>query len=194
VSRATAAHSTGTLDDTSSCRFLPATGIVSLLGPRILAGPRKVPVERALREGRVVVHASHDGYRAAFGIVHERRLALSGDGLVLSGRDDFIAVATGAGADHGFALRFHLHPTVRPLESGDGRSVTLALPQGETWTFDAGGLPVQIDDSIFFAAPDGARRTQQLVVTGRCRETGAVTWRFRLQPPEPPPADEPPPR
>jgi uncharacterized heparinase superfamily protein len=182
ISRATAAHSTATLDDTSSCRFMPVKGFGALLGPRILSGPRKVPIERGQRDGRIVLQASHDGYRAAFGIVHERRLALATEGGTLVGRDDFIAVAPGTGTDQAFALRFHLHPMVRPAEGGDGRSATLTLPQGETWIFDAGGLPVQIDDSIFFAAPDGARRTQQLVVTGLCRETATVTWRFRLAP------------
>jgi uncharacterized heparinase superfamily protein len=181
VSRATAAHSTATLDDTSSCRFMPSNRVGSLLGPQILSGPRKVTLARDQRPDMTVLQASHDGYAAGFGIVHERRLALASDGTRLVGRDDFIAAsASQSDRDPGFALRFHLHPSVKAEPAADGRSVRLGLPHGEAWIFDAGGLPVHVDDSIFFAAPDGARRTQQLVVAGTCRQTATVNWRFRL--------------
>jgi uncharacterized heparinase superfamily protein len=56
--------------------------------------------------------------------------------------------------------------------------VLLDLPNGRTWTFTAGGLPTVVEESIFFATPDGARASEQIVVSGGFGETPSVSWRF----------------
>src|SRR5215212_8384432 len=83
VSRATAAHSTATVAETSSCRFLAANGgaggrritvwLLRRLGSVVLRGPRMVRLERTESDEGITLSASHDGYRASFGLVHERR-------------------------------------------------------------------------------------------------------------------------
>src|SRR5262249_52977358 len=62
VARATAAHSTVTLNDTSSCRFLTSESLKSLLGAPILAGPTNVQVARQERDGGMMLRLSHNGY------------------------------------------------------------------------------------------------------------------------------------
>ena len=47
--------------------------------------------------------------------------------------------------------------------------------------FEAAGLPVAIEESIFFAGPDGPRRTEQLVIRGHTTEIQAVTWSLALE-------------
>src|SRR5436190_927170 len=79
VARATAAHSTVTFNDTSSCRFLTSESLKNLLGAPILAGPADVQVSRQERDG-VILRLSHDGYLDRFGVVHHRSLRLSADG------------------------------------------------------------------------------------------------------------------
>jgi uncharacterized heparinase superfamily protein len=54
----------------------------------------------------------------------------------------------------------------------------LALPTGQTWIFDGGGLPLAIEDGIFFATPDGARQTKQIVISGGFDTIPVVSWRF----------------
>ncbi|WP_406855390.1 heparinase II/III family protein [Alsobacter sp. KACC 23698] len=183
MARATAAHSTATVNDTSSCRFV-AEDATSFLGSPILSGPREVPMQRVARrepeEPAVGVQASHDGYAPAFGVLHERRLMLDLNGARLAGHDAFPVVNASraqASAD-AFALRFHLHPHVRADRAADGLSVALELPGGTRWRFAAGGLPIALEESIFFAAPDGARRSEQLVVHGGYRATPGVDWAF----------------
>jgi hypothetical protein len=39
-------------------------------------------------------------------------------------------------------------------------------------------MPVSVEESIFFAAPDGARRSEKLVVQGRWRSEPQVAWSF----------------
>src|SRR6516164_7988133 len=60
VARATAAHSTVTFNDSSSCLFLDSTAIRRVFGVPIVDGPRHVTVSRD-NGGRAVLRATHDG-------------------------------------------------------------------------------------------------------------------------------------
>jgi uncharacterized heparinase superfamily protein len=178
AARATAAHSTLVLEETSSCRFAASTQLRSWMGTPILSGPKQVTVERTADAGGEIVVASHDGYAANFGLVHERRLRLSTDGSRLDGEDSLrpLAATTISGGAPSYAVRFHLHPAAQPRPGEDSRVVVLALPSGDTWLFEAGGALISIEDSIFFAAPEGAHRTWQLVVRANLESAMRIAW------------------
>ncbi len=186
IARATAAHSTVTVADTSSCRFVGEGRVGAMLGAPILSGPRIVTMQRELRrepdDPAIGVVTSHDGYRATLGVLHHRRILLETTGRRIAGEDRIEIVSPGrsaAGTD-AFAVRFHLHPLVRPQLEPDGRAARLTLYNGRVWRFDAGGLPVTIEESVFFATPDGARRSEQIVVSSGFRTTNEVLWSFEL--------------
>ena len=184
AARSTAAHSTLTIADTSSCRFVAADGIGAMLGTPVLAGPEHVDVHResvrAPDQPAIGVRASHDGYVAEFGIVHERRLMLEQNGNVLRGEDWLKVTHAGRARDatDAYAIRFHLHPSVKVSRTSDGLGVLILPPSGRGWTFSAGGLPINVEESIFFGAPDGARRCEQIVVSAAYRNTPNVSWSF----------------
>ncbi len=182
IARATAAHSTVTVADTSSCRFASIQGPGAALSTPIIGGPAAVPMQREIQKGPAGpgpgLVATHDGYEAAFGVVHQRRLVLEADGRRLIGEDRLVVTHVGRGTSDAYVLRFHLHPSVRATRTEDGAAVLLDLPNGRTWTFSAGGLPTVIEESIFFAAPDGARASEQIVVSGGFNALPAVSWRF----------------
>ncbi len=95
VARATAAHSTVTFNDASSCQLLESRRLRRLLfGTPIVAGPREVRVTRADTAEGTSLTASHDGYADAFDVIHHRALTLSADGRSLDGEDSFTS-ATG---------------------------------------------------------------------------------------------------
>lgn len=184
VARSTAAHSTLTLSDTSSCRFVSSDGIGALLGCPVLAGPERVAVQR---EGTappeppgVAIRAMHDGYAAEFGLLHERRVALDRDGHALRGEDRLVPArpARSHAAGVSFAIRFHLHPSLRVSRAAGGASVLIVPPSGPGWVFSAGGLPVQVEESVFFATAEGVRGCEQIVVMGDAAETLSVNWAF----------------
>ena len=81
VARQTAAHSTVTFNDRSSCRFLETPSFRRLLsGTPIVAGPRDVRVAREDQPGGIVLRASHDGYADDYDVIHTRALRLLADG------------------------------------------------------------------------------------------------------------------
>jgi len=181
VARGTAAHSTVTVNEAGSCRFLAARWLRHLLGTPIVAGPSEVPVAREDRADGVVLRASHDGYADTFGILHQRTWRLSPDGRSLDGEDVFAPSSgeklPGGGRDE-FAVRFHLHPAVKASRLTDGHGAMLMLPNREVWTLEAYEDPVTLEESVFLAGSEGPRRAVQLVIHGRARNVPRVRWTF----------------
>ena len=194
VARATAAHSTVTFNDKSSCRFLESGSLRKLLfGIPIVSGPHEVSVERG-EHGGEWLRATHDGYGPDCGVIHGRALRLASDGRALDGEDLFSPAhgqALPARADDEFAIRFHLHPAVKASRLADGYGVLLLLPDRELWTFSSYGDTVELEESVFLSGSDGPRRTVQIVIYGHAREKPKVRWSFRHTPPAAPPRPNP---
>ena len=188
VARTTAAHSTVTFNDTSSCRFIEAGPVRRMLyGTPMIAGPRQVAVTREEQGDGTILRVSHDGYGEIFNVIHERLLMLSSDGRRLDGEDSFTPARgelVPADRDQ-FAVRFHLHPSVKANRLSDGHGAMLAMPNREVWTFSAYGDRVEIEESVYLAGPDGPRRTVQLVIYGRARNVPRVRWTFVSQAAQP---------
>jgi uncharacterized heparinase superfamily protein len=181
VARQTAAHSAGVVEDASSCRFVSGGTMTRLCGTPVLSGPGDIRVERSEHGGADVLLASHDGYAARFGIVHQRSWRLSPDGMRIDGEDLFrVAQGEEFSSDQPgrYALRFHLHPSVEPSRGPDGQTVVLKLPDGDDWAFTAPDCAVVIEESVFLAGGTGPRRTEQLVIAGHVREAPRVEWTF----------------
>ena len=181
MARSTAAHSTITLNDTSSCRFLSRSWIGDWLGEAVIAGPTRVEVDRRAEGEATVITARHNGYASRYGIVHERRLSLSNAGDRLEGIDSFTTPSgkpvTKSGKDS-FAIRFHLHPSVRLDRSTDGESISMELPNGERWQFETEGHEIEIEESILFTEARGSSATDQIVIYGRVQQTQSVSWQL----------------
>jgi uncharacterized heparinase superfamily protein len=191
AARSTAAHSTATVGGTSSGRLLTRHGwfldrwiaawLIRRLGPALVRGPRAVPVEREEpTDGNGAQHltASHDGYRA-LRIVHGRRWRLSGRGDRLDGEDTFAGTGKSRAAEPA-TIRFHLAPGVRASRV-EGGAILLVLPNREAWQFTA-NVEAGLEESVFFAASEGLRRTEQIVLATDTAATPQVTWRFERLP------------
>ncbi len=184
--RATAAHSTLTLADTSSAFVLPAGFTRNELGARLIDGPQHVETTRAETAEGILATGQHDGYVPNFGIVHERRLAMSPKGLTLTGLDRLSPVANHKGRGRkkrnacNFTIRFHIHPDVRLSLAQGGGSVILKLPSGEGWRFRCGGGVLSIEESVYLGG-GSVRRTEQLVITGQVKDEDVeCAWLFEL--------------
>ena len=177
AARSTAAHSTLVIGDASSARFA-GQRLRRWFGDQIVAGPKRMEVTRDTREGALRVEVSHDGYARRFNMVHKRRWALAQDGQGLFGRDELKAAKPRREGQRAleFAIRFHLHPSVKAAPDDRGKSVTLTLPSSDIWVFEASGQDVRIEESIFFAVAEGARRTDQIVIPCVFPDRTTIHW------------------
>jgi uncharacterized heparinase superfamily protein len=179
LARATAAHSTATLNDTSSARFSYSSRVSGVLGSPLIGGPRHVPCRRIDDKERQGFVARHDGYAARFGLLHERQLTLTGNGNVLSGRDRFLQVGGGSvRSGHDLVtIRFHVHPDV-VLARDERDRLVLATDDGDCWMFASPGIEPQVEESIYFAGLGGPRRSRQIVLQFRASEVPEVHWQL----------------
>ncbi|WP_223971183.1 heparinase II/III family protein [Bradyrhizobium sp. RD5-C2] len=179
--RSTAAHSTLTYRDTSSCQFVELSAMKRLLrGAPVTSGPSNVESYREAIPGGDVLTASHDGYLSRFGVIHRRVLMIAQDGTRMEGEDSLSPAPGGRikGSEADFALRFHLHPSVKASRLSDARGVMLVLPNRDVWTFEALDDKVDLEDSVFLAGNDGPRRTSQIVIRQDARQAAAIRWSF----------------
>ncbi len=178
--RSTAAHSTATLNDTSSARFTLSPGLVRLLGAPLFNGPHAVLSRRLDSKGVQAFVAQHDGYVPRFGLYHERELSLSAGGEMLEGTDRVFRkggeVARANGRDN-VVVRFHLHPDVSLFENSRNQLV-LASSAGDRWEFSCEELQADVEESLFFAGLGGPRRARQLVFAYKASEHPEIHWRF----------------
>ncbi|WP_409934920.1 heparinase II/III family protein [Novosphingobium sp. 9] len=178
--RATAAHSTLTLDDANSTAVL-INGVIG-------QGVSMVDIDRKTLQAEsggnaTRLEASHNGYAARYGLTHKRILILRDDGSELRGEDLLVPAARkGKRGRIGFAIRFHLGAgvTVAPVEDKQGAS--LQLPDGSLWMFRIGsGVgEVAIEDSLWVDGQGRPQATQQLVIEGMVsRGGGSFGWLFK---------------
>jgi len=173
--RATAAHSTLTVDDTNSAE-LHDDG-------RLGDGPSDVFVEREDQDGATWIDAHHDGYIAPFGLVHRRRIYISADGNDIRGEDVLSRKESRAQSGRSLALRFHLHPDVQSSLVQDGSAVLLRLPSGAGWQMRASGGAIDLNESVYAGDGITRRRTEQIVITAPIRaDNTTVKWALRRIP------------
>jgi len=182
VSRATAAHSTLTVNDASSARLIKRQLLQPPREIYLLANPKTVRSEVSIGDEQVSLRCVHDGYQERYGLLHQRFLHLSNDGDRLDGTDQLLdpryASVSQATADSSFTIRFHLHPRTKVSLLAEDRGAAITLPSGERWQFTAKGAAMEIEESIFLADPIFRRRCLQIVLTGPCYPLPTVEWSF----------------
>lgn len=181
LARSTAAHSTATLNDTSSARFALTQGFAGIIGAPLLSGPRSVQCKRMDSAGIQSFVARHDAYVARFGLYHERELALGAGGELLEGIDRIFRrggeVARADGRDQ-TVVRFHLHPDVALFENKRSELVLATPGNEERWEFSCEELAPEVEESLFFAGLGGPRRSRQIVLAYNASDHPEIHWRF----------------
>lgn len=176
VQRSSAAHSTLIIDDTNSAEILANGGF----GRQ----PATINATRDEAEGSIWLDASHDGYAPLFGLVHRRRLFLDAAGDDLRGEDTLLRTARtprSAQTARGFAVRFHLHPSVQASLVQNGAAALLRLPGGAGWHLRVQGGTLSLAESVYLGHPGETRRSEQVVISGELAgaaadEAAQVKW------------------
>ncbi|MEN9932064.1 MAG: hypothetical protein RIS17_637, partial [Pseudomonadota bacterium] len=172
--RATAAHSTLTIDDANSTAVL--------INGKLGSGVNEVEIDRRVLQleggGATRLEASHDGYAIRYGLLHRRILILRDDGAELRGEDLLVPVGKkGKRGKVGFAIRFHIGPGIELGLAENGRGAGLALPDGSYWQFVAGDGDVTIEESLWADGDGKPYPIQQLVIQGLVsRGGGSFSW------------------
>ena len=170
--RATASHSTLSLEGFSSSRF--GRGTQDILTDRAPF----LGVTQAQDNAGLHVSAAHGGWSVTHGLTHGRVLSLDIAGRRLTGTDlleartpaetRILAPLLAKGAGIPFAVRLHLHPDVDAQLDMGGTAVSMALKSGEIWVFRHDGrCDLSLQSSVYLEKGRlQPRATKQIVLSG----------------------------
>ncbi len=180
--RRTSAHSTLIIAGRDSATFElnDATRLRALIGPEGIAAKR---LEEA---NEIWLDAQHAGYKAAYGLLHRRRIFISGEGDRLTGEDSLVRPVAQAEAEEKkhipFEIRFHLHPTVTAMMGKD--AIRLMLDNGHVWRFRTSHEGARLEKTVYLARGI-VEQPEQIVLSGFADPNGdgsqppnCVRWAF----------------
>lgn len=179
VWRTTNAHSTVTLNETSSCRFEnPDTAGRGISG-QIFTRNLKPEITRQDTSSSATITAAHNGYVREFGIRHQRILTLDTNGERLFAQEWFSGPNKGDmryTTKDKVALRFHLHPDIKASLAANSETCLLETREGEQWRFDCPGFEIELVESIFFATLPAPKSTWQIIVHTKAYDNPEINW------------------
>lgn len=161
--RRTGAHSTLVLAGRDSSSF------VTTEETRLLAamGPEGISAKRLEESDEIWLDAQHGGYKAACGLLHRRRLFMSGDGSRLTGEDSLVRPISQPPSDDNkfinFEIRFHLHPTVTAMMGRD--AIRLICDNGSVWRFKTSHEGTRLERTVYLARGN-VEQPEQIVMAG----------------------------
>ena len=183
--RRTSAHSTLTLGGRDATPFEPFEES-RLLCP---VGPEGVSAKRLEEGDEIWLDAQHGGWKAKYGLIHRRRLFMSGDGRRLTGEDAIVRPVSQALDEDGkfvsFDIRFHLHPSVSAVTDGD--AIRLICKSGPVWRFRTTHPGTRLEVSRYLGR-GLIEEVQQIVMSGQADPNGdgsqppnCIRWGFRRE-------------
>ena len=181
IARSTAAHTTLSINETSSSRFLPEQKYKHLSGVPILSGPKKVKCERKLHQDYSMITAEHDGYLSHLNVRHHREIKLDTTGTMLTGSDQILhgnGTSISQKNRHSFQLRFHLDSNVAAHASSNN-TIDLKLPSGQRWLFTCENHPVELTNTINISDVYGTKPAFQILLQGQLSNTSVLNWTFQ---------------
>ncbi len=179
AARATASHSTLSIEGYSSSRFAARGMVGKGFQELLIDAPKEVRVQQSSGLDGASVLATHNGYSPTHGLMHVRRLDLSIDGREFTGQDTIGALSEtdritfeelmSRNRLRGvrFDIRFHMHPEVEAEIDLGGNAVSLSLKSGEVWVFRHDSeADMSVDASVYLEGGRlNPRATKQIVLS-----------------------------
>ena len=157
LSKSSAAQSTLTIDDNSSCKF-SKKGKLCLVqkGLRILK--KNIIFEKNYWK----INASHDGYLKKYNTIHEREIEFFPNQMVFIGLDKITKKTTN---NYKFDIRFHVEPNVKLMKTQDNKAILIQL-SNEGWRFTCENYDINIDNGLYFGNKNLHSENQNIFISG----------------------------
>ena len=173
LSQTTAAHSTLTINDTSSCLFQKNSLIRTYYGNSLIQKLKVYKKDLNTDKNTISIIAGHNGYQKNYNTMYERKILIQEDKGRLLG-DELIIVAKKDLAFLNFALRFHIIPESKLIQTQGGDILLSVENQG--WKFKS-SHPVKIEDSLHFAYGDRISESKCILVEGTLKnKINNINW------------------
>jgi uncharacterized heparinase superfamily protein len=175
LSSSTAAHSTLTINDTSSCIFQKNTLIRKYFGNSLIEKHNIFKQEFKNDKEFIQCIIAHDGYEKRFKILHERQITLFKSKNHIEGIDSLKCKSL-ENKNLTFSVRFHIHPDIR-ITKTMGNDILLSSSEGEGWIFRSPQIPTKIEKNLYFGNPDNIKESSFILLEGNIEnENTNIIW------------------
>jgi uncharacterized heparinase superfamily protein len=175
LSSSTAAHSTVTINDTSSCIFQKNTLIRKYFGNSLIEKHNIVKKEFKNDKEFIQCIVAHDGYEKRFKILHERQITLFKLKNHIEGIDS-LKCKNLENKNLTFSVRFHIHPDIR-ITKTMGNDILLSSNEGEGWIFRSPQIPTKIEKNLYFGNSDNIKESSFILLEGNIEnENTNIIW------------------
>jgi len=164
LSSSTAAHSTVTINDTSSCIFQKNALIRKYFGNSLIEKHNIIKKEFKNDKEFIQCIVAHDGYEKRFKILHERQITLFKIKNHIEGIDS-LKCKNLENKNLTFSVRFHIHPDIR-ITKTMGNDILLSSNKGEGWIFRSPQIPTKIEKNLYFGNPDNIKESSFILLEG----------------------------
>jgi uncharacterized heparinase superfamily protein len=175
LSSSTAAHSTLTINDTSSCIFQKNALIRKYFGNSLIEKHNIFKQEFKSDKEFIQCIIAHDGYEKRFKILHERQITLFKSKNHIEGIDSLKCKSL-ENKNLTFSVRFHIHPDIR-ITKTMGNDILLSSSEGEGWIFRSPQIPTKIEKNLYFGNPDNIKESSFILLEGNIEnENTNIIW------------------
>jgi uncharacterized heparinase superfamily protein len=175
LSSSTAAHSTVTINDTSSCIFQKNALIRKYFGNSLIEKHNIFKQEFKNDKEFIQCIIGHDGYEKRFKILHERQITLFKSKNQIEGIDS-LKCKNIKNKNLTFSVRFHIHPDIR-ITKTMGNDILLSSSGGEGWIFRSPQIPTKIEKNLYFGNSDNIKESSFILLEGNIEnENTNIIW------------------
>jgi uncharacterized heparinase superfamily protein len=175
LSSSTAAHSTVTINDTSSCIFQKNALIRKYFGNSLIEKHNIFKQEFKNDKEFIQCIVGHDGYEKRFKILHERQITLFKSKNHIEGIDS-LKCKNLENKNLTFSVRFHIHPDIR-ITKTMGNDILLSSSGGEGWIFRSPQIPTKIEKNLYFGNSDNIKESSFILLEGNIEnENTNIIW------------------
>ena len=175
LSSSTAAHSTVTINDTSSCIFQKNALVRKYFGNSLIEKHNIVKKEFKNDKEFIQCIVAHNGYEKRFKILHERQITLFKLKNHIEGIDS-LKCKDLENKNLTFSVRFHIHPDIR-ITKTMGNDILLSSNEGEGWIFRSPQIPTKIEKNLYFGNSDNIKESSFILLEGNIEnENTNIIW------------------
>ncbi len=158
LSKSTAAQSTLTIDDNSSCKFTKYDNyFLTKKGLKI------IQKDEIFEKNYWKVSASHDGYLKKYNSIHKREIEFYPKQMVFLGLDRIIKKKTNFNLK--FDIRFHIEPNIKLMKTQNNKTILIEL-NDEGWKFTCENYDINIDNGLYFGKKNLYTENQNIFISG----------------------------
>ena len=175
LSSSTAAHSTVTINDTSSCIFQKNKMIRKYFGNSLIEKHDIFKKEFKNDKEFIQCTIGHNGYEKRFKLLHERQITLFKNKSHVEGIDN-LKCKNLENKNLTYSVRFHVHPDIR-ITKTMGNDILLSSNSGEGWIFRSPQIPTKIEKNLYFGNPNIIKESSFILLEGNIEnENTNIIW------------------